>query len=263
MSDESIFADLPREGETVEEVLNSVDKEVQAVEEEVKAETEVPAESQTEKEKLDLPDESILKKNSAWEEMRIAREEAEAKAQELEARLTALEKGDNNTEREVRKSEFVSSLVGDNEDVAEKWEKEKHSLKEQLKQELVQDQIDAQRKEQEQKEYWANWTQKKLGEVEAEFKVDFKADQSLKNELSKVMLDYSPTDEEGNLDYHKGMKIVTELRKVQVQEETQKTQVKKNIADATVSKETSVQTNKGFVTSNDIRGRDWRSFANN
>ena len=241
---ESLLAEIPREGEDIETALDSVDKELQE---------EAPAESLLEK--LELPDESVLKKNSAWEEMRTAREEAEAKAQELEARLSALEREDS-----PEKSEFVKSLVGENEDVEKVWAKEKESLKEEVKRELVREQLDAQNKEREQKEHWARWTNERLSEVEKEFKVDFKTDESKKNELSKIMLDYSPTDEQGNLDYRKGMKILNELSRVKQAEETQKTQAKKDIADATVSKETSVQQNKGFVTSNDIRGKDWRSI---
>lgn len=245
---EGFLADIPLEGgaQKIEDALDSVDKVLQE---------DKPAESPTEK--LDLPDESILKKNSAWEEMRTAREEAEAKARDLEARLSALEKEDI----EVEKSDFVKSLVGENEEVEEKWAKEKISLKEELKQELVREQLDAQRREQEQKEYWAKWTDERLSEVEKEFKVDFKSDESKRNELSKIMLDYSPTDEQGNLDYRKGMKILNELSKVKEVEETQKTQMKKNVADATVSKETTAKQNKDYVTTNDIRGKDWRSWA--
>jgi len=245
MNIENIFADVPREGESIEEALDSVDKELQ----EETTEESTPAESQPENE----PD---LRQNSAWKELREARELAEAKAQELETRLKALESQD----KTIEKSEFVTSLVGDNEDVAEKWEKEKENLKEEVKRELIREQIEAQEKEQQEKEHWTKWTEERLSEVERDFKVNFKDDESLKNELSKVMLDYTPTDEQGNLDYHKGMKLLTEMKKVQAQEETQKTQVKKNIADATVSTETSVQQNKGFVTSNDIRGKDWRSI---
>lgn len=246
MNEDTIFGDVPREGESLEQVLDSVDKELQG---------EIPAESPSEK--LELPDEAILKKNSAWEEMRTAREEAEAKARDLEARLSALEKNDP-----VEKSDFVSSLVGDNDEVETKWALERQRIKEETKRELIQDQLDAQKKEQEQKEYWSKWTADRLAEVEKEFNVDFKADESKKNELSKVMLDYSPTDEQGNLDYKKGMKILTDLNKVKEIEESKKTQVKKDISDATVSKETGTQSNKGFVTSNDLRGKDWRSWVN-
>ncbi len=249
MSD-NLLAEIPLEGETIEQVLDSVDKELKE---------EAPSESLPEK--LALPDESVLKKNSAWEEMRQAKELAETEARSLREKLNVIEK-EWDVEEVPEKSEFVKSLVGDNEDVDKVWAKEKESLKEEMKRELVQEQLDAQRKEQEQKEHWIKWTSDRLSEVEKEFKVDFKADESKKNELSKIMLDYSPTDEAGNLDYRKGMKILTELTKVKDSEETQKIQVKKNIADATVSKETSVQQNKGYVTSNDIRGKDWRTWVN-
>ena len=242
----SLLAEVPREGESVEDVLNSVDKEL---------EVEKPTESQTEK--LELPDEAILKKNSAWEEMREAREQAEAKARDLEARLSALEKEDS----PVEKSEFVSSLVGDNEDVEAKWAKEKENLKEEVKREMIQDQLNAQKKEQEDRERWIKWTNDRLSEVEKEFNVNFKTDESKKNELSKIMLDYSPTDEQGNLDYRKGMKILTELDKVKMTEKHISTQVKKDIADATVSKETSVKPNKDYMTSQDFRKKDWRSMV--
>lgn len=237
---DSIIANIPLEGESVEDALNSVDKELQE---------EKPAESLPEK--LDLPDESILKKNEAWEEMR-------KKNEALETRLKALEKEKEET-IEVEKSDFVKSLVGENDDVERKWAEEKITLKEEMKRELVQEQLEAQKKEQEQKEHWTKWTNDRLSEVEKEFKVDFKADESTKNELSKIMLDYSPTDEAGNLDYRKGWKILSELNKVKETEKNSVTQVKKNIADATVSKETSSQQNKEYLTSQDLRGKDWRS----
>lgn len=248
MDKDSIFGEVPTEGQSIEEVLDAVDKE---------QEVEKPAESPAEKEVLELPDESVLKKNSAWEEMRVARETAETKARELETRLSALEKEDS-----PEKSEFVSSLVGDNEDVEAKWAKEKISLKEEVKREMVQDQLDAEQKAKEQKEHWANWTNDRLSEVEKEFNVDFKTDESKKNELSKIMLDYSPTDEQGNLDYRKGMKILNELDRVKVTEKNASIQVKKDIADATVSKETSVKKNKDYYTSQDLRGKDWRTIVN-
>lgn len=248
MEENSLLAEVPREGETIEDVLNSVDKELQV---------ETPTESQTEKpiEKLELPDEEILKKNRAWEEMREARELAEARALDLEQKLSAIQK-----EESSEKSEFVASLVGDNEDVEAIWAKEKERLKEEMKREIVQEQLDIERKAKEQEEHWTKWTQDRLTEVEKEFNVDFNRDESKKNELYKIMRDFSPTDEQGNLDYRKGMKIYQELNKTKEMEDKSKTQVKKDIADATVSKETSVNKNKGFLTSQDLRGKDWRSL---
>ncbi len=184
MSDGDLLAEIPREGETPDDIFSSVDKELQE---------ETPAESLPEK--LDLPDESILKKNSAWEEMRESREAAEAKARELEERLQALEK-----EEVAEQPEFLTKMIGENEEVARDWLKEKATIKEEVKRELVREQIEAEKKEADTKAYWLNWTDERFKEVEKDFKVDFKSQPSLKNELAKVMNDYTPTDEQGTLD---------------------------------------------------------------
>jgi len=241
MDDDNLFANSPHDGQTVEEMFNpTVDKE---------EEVEKPAESQTEKE---LADEAhFLKQNEAWEKMRLDKEA-------LEARLEALEK--TNVREEVEQPEFLTDMIGKNEDVARKWQEERQRIKEEAKQEIVQDQILAQQKEAETKEYWNKWTQDRFNEVEKEFKVDFKSDATLKNELAKVMTDYTPTDDQGNLDYRKGMKLLTDLKKSQAQEEQAKMQVKKTVADATVSRETSTKETKGYMTRNDLRG-GWRSIV--
>lgn len=244
--EESDIANIPREGETAEEVFDSVDKELQE---------EAPADPQPEKpEKLELPDTHVLKQNETWEKMRKDNEA-------LQERLEKLEKGDDNV-IEVEESEFVTALVGENAEVTKKWHDEKQSLKEEMKREILQEQIDAQKKDEEQRQYWLKWTDDRLSEVEKEFNVDFKADESKKNELSKIMLDYSPTDEQGNLDYKKGYNILTKLNKINDMAKSESTQVKKNVADATVSKETSVQKNKDYLTSQDLRGKDWRTVIN-
>lgn len=244
--EDNIFAGAPHEGQTLEEVLNpTVEKEL---------EVEKPAESQTEKEieKLELPDEenlAIQKRNSAFEEMRESREQAEAKAQDLEARLKALER-DKET---VEQPEFLTEIVGKNEDVARKWQQERENLKEEVKQELVQAQVEAQKKEAETKEYWNKWT-------EDQFKKVGVKDQNERNELAKIMNDYTPTDDKGNLDYEKGKKLMLDLKKAQTKEEEVKVQVKKNIADATVSRETSTKETKTYLTRNDLRG-GWRGLV--
>jgi len=248
--EENIFADVPREGQTLDEVLNlGVDKELQGDE---------PAKSLPEKEKevekLDLPDESILKKNSAWERMREEKEESDRKLQELESKLQEVLESKREENKEIEQPEFLTKMVGKNEEIARGWQQEKELLKEEVKQELIQAQAEAQKKEKEAQEYWTKWTAERFHEVEKEFNVNFTAEPSLKNELAKIMTEYTPTDDKGNLDYKKGMKLLTDLKKYESKEETQKTQVKKNIADATVSKETSTKTDKGYVTRNDLRG---------
>ena len=57
---------------------------------------------------------------------------------------------------EVEKSDFVKSLVGENDEVEEKWAREKISLKEEMKRELVQEQLDAENKAKEQRNIGLN-----------------------------------------------------------------------------------------------------------
>jgi len=253
--EENIFADAEREGQTLEEFLDQ---------HEDSAKEEVPQESQaekTEEKKVEKPKEEPepdLKKNQTWKEMREENERKEKALEELNARLAELEK-----QTKVEKLEqpaFLTDMIGENEDVARKYQEHERSIIERAKKEFLEEQ----RKEAEHKkaesEKWIKWTADRLQEVEKEYNVDFKANESLKNELSKVMIKYSPSDEHGNLDYRKGMEILNDLKKVSVEVETQKTEAKKKIADATVSKETNARQSKEYMTSNDFRNRGWRSL---
>lgn len=241
MEEDNFFADIPREGQSLEELDQDVDKELQE---------ESPAESQTEEEEPDL------KKNDAWREMREAREQAEYRAQQLEERLQALERG----EETIEQPEFLTDMIGENEEVARKYRDYEQTFKERIKQELIQDQINAERRQQEEEDRLNKWRDDNYAQIEKENKVDFSKDESLKNELAKVLIEYSPTDDQGNLDFRKGWKILTDLKKVSVSEQSQRTQIKKNIADATVTKDTSTKDTKMYLDTNDLRGKDWRSL---
>lgn len=246
--EDSIFAEAPHEGETPEEFFKddteSVDKEL---------EVETPTESQAEKEEVDL------RKNDTWKEMRLQLESERQAREELANRLQEIE-SKGRVDEPVEQPEFLTKMIGQNEEVAKDYRSYETELKERIKQELVQEQISAQHKEQEQKEYWNKWTAERFAEVETEFKVNFKTEPTLRNELAKVMTDYTPTDSQGNLDYRKGMKLLTDLKKAEMREQGDKVQVKKNISDASVSRETSAKQTKDFLTSKDMRG-GWRSIV--
>jgi len=245
MNEDSIFADIPREGhETIEEVLDSVDKELQE---------ETPAESQTEN--IEQPD---LKQNETWKRLREERDAERQARAELEARLEKLESS-RQADEPIEQPEYLTDLIGENPEVARKFRNYEETLKEQIKRELANEQASQAQAEQAEAQKWAKWTEERFAEVETEFKVNFKSDESLKNELAKIMFEYSPTDDRGNLDYRKGMKILNSLKAVDVKDESIRTQTKKNIADATVSKETSTKPNKDYLTNQDLRG-GWRSM---
>jgi hypothetical protein len=240
MEEDNIFADIPREGQSLEELDQDVDKELQV---------ETPAESQTEEE----PD---LKQNDTWREMREAREQAEQRAYELEQRLLALERGNE----DIEQPEFLTDMIGENEEVARKYLEHEQSLKERIKAELIQDQIDAENKRQQEADRINKWRDDNYAMLEKEHNVNFSKDENLKNELAKTLIEYSPTDDQGNLDFRKGWKILTDLKRVAASEQSQRTQIKKSIADATVTKDTSTKEDKRYLDTNDLRGKDWRSL---
>ena len=235
--EESIIAGFAREeGEDIEEVLDSVEKQTQE---------EAPAESQAEKEEVDL------KKNDAWKKMREEKEESDRRASELEARLQAIEK-DRVKDEPVGQPEFLTDMIGENQEVARKFRAHEEELVVRIKAQLVQEQADAARKEKEQLDYWNKWTDEQFVKVGI-------SDDSEKNELRKIMLEYSPTDDKGNLDYSKGKKILDTLKEKDVKEDRDRVTAKKVIADATVSKQDDAgKKDKGYVTSAELRNRGWR-----
>ena len=237
---ENMFDDVPREGETVEEFLEKLSPDGDN-------EVEAPAESSAEKTEAEVLDlqESELKKNARWEEMR---EELQA---EREAREELANKLKEFETRETEQPEFLTDMVGENETVAKNFAKYRQEEREIIKQELIRDQQEAQAKEQEQREHWQKWTQDQFDKVGAK-------DENTKNELSKIMIDFSPSDDQGNLDYSKGMKILTSLKEANKADDKEKIEVKKAIADATVSRETSTTEKKDYVTSADLRKYGWR-----
>ena len=104
--------------------------------------------------------------------------------------------------------------------------------------------------EQEQKtkesEYWNNWVGDQVQSLKDEgLKFD-------KNELMKVMYDYKPTDDEGNLDFRKGYEIMEVLKK----KDPEKTEARKKIADE--GKDSKGEpANKKWKTPDDLVGVGW------
>lgn len=250
---DNIFAGVAREDEDIENVLDQiVDKQPQ--------EETTPEESQTQKAEIEAVD---LKKNEAWKEMRQTLETERQAREDLEQRLKDIE-SQKTVNQSIEQPKFLTDLVGENAEVARSYYEHAQALKEEIKREFYQEQQQLVENQLKEKERWDKWTKDRLSEIESEYKVDLttpneKGENNLKNELAKVMLEYSPSDDQGNLDFRKGMKILTDLKKTETREENQKVQVKKNISDATVSKESSSKETKDYMTAADFRktGR-WR-----
>jgi len=84
-----------------------------------------------------------------------------------------------------------------------------------------------------------------------------------RNKLLKVMLDYKPTDDDGNLDFYKGYELYEKLESKQpsgVNPDKTKTKIKKSIASQTVKKSNSSD-NSGVISSQDVRFKSFSQLA--
>lgn len=252
-NNEDFLADFPQEGQNIDEVLDTLADGIKQEEATAESLTEKASEEET---KDEVPTESKedLKKNDTWKQMReeleferAERVKAQEEARKLETRMQEIV-----VNKQSSQPEFLTDLIGENPEVASKYQSHVSLLKEEIKRELIEEQVSQARKAQEEKAYWDKWTNEQFEKVGA-------TDENIRNELGKIMRDYTPTDEQGNLSYEKGMKILNDLKKAQIAETEVKTQVKKNVADATVSRETNTSKNRDFVNQHDLRklGSGW------
>lgn len=84
---------------------------------------------------------------------------------------------------------------------------------------------------------------------------------SFRNELSKVAVDYQPSDDENNISFRKAFDIL-ELQKLRKQpDKTGQVDRKKEIADKTMDKGKSEADKKNFKTSFDLAGKSFRDLV--
>jgi len=143
--------------------------------------------------------------------------------------------------------DWFKELYGDN-DIAwkkyDQYEKEKESR---LEQKFIERQEKVKQEEQSNIAKWNNWVEGEIVKLQGEgLKFD-------RNELIKTMLDYRPSDENNNLDFHKGYKIYEMLRG---KEDPAHSLARKQLADTT-TKVSGEQKTKDYMTAADLRHRSW------
>jgi len=139
---------------------------------------------------------------------------------------------------------------------AETWAKFKQLLpamdKESLRREVV-DEMKAQAKSEDtSNQKWTDWINSEVKELkDAGERFD-------KNALLKVMEDFTPSNEEGNLDFKKGLKIL----QMQKDDKSEAKAEKKKIAAQTTSESTAETSKSKIPTSKDLRNVDWNDLIN-
>jgi hypothetical protein len=220
---------------------------------------DTPSESLTEKQTTDETsaneeDNIPFHKHPRWiereNELKELKERDEANAREIAELRSMTEPRDNTGDEEI--PNWFSELYGDNLTAWKAYSQHEQARTEEIENRiLARQQQEAEKAIQEQQK-WANWVEDEIKSLEAEgLKFD-------RNKLSKIMLDYSPTDADNNLDFHKGYAIYEAL---EGKPDNATSEARKQLADTTTT--TSIKGEpvpKDYVSSAEIRNRSWGSL---
>lgn len=222
----------------------------------IEPKVEEPKTEEVKKEGEDTPkDENIpFHKHPRWIErenelqvLRKFKEEATPKLSEIDEIKSRL------PEEKVVVPEWFKTLYGDNEQAYKQYAEHHQNEVNEIEQNLIQRQEDQRQKATQEAQKWDKWVGDEIGKLRDEGK-EFD-----ENRLKKVMLDYSPTDSNNNLDFQKGYKIY-EVLETKV-DNTAKSEARKQLADMTVRSSKGEKEKKDYMTSNDLRNKSWANIV--
>jgi hypothetical protein len=147
--------------------------------------------------------------------------------------------------------QFLTDMVGDNEQVAKSFNQYERDLIEKAKFEFSQEQERKIQAQQQEEQKWNNWIDDQVESLKEE------GHQFDRNELLKTVLDYRPTDQNNNYDFKAALKIL-QLQKPK--ESNKSVAAKKAIADTTTSGSQGESSPRDYVTAKDIRNIGWSSL---
>lgn len=160
-------------------------------------------------------------------------------------------------------SDSFRELFGDNQIAWEKYYKEQQQIQAQIEQRILERQQQEKKQEQDNISKWNNWVSEEIVKLQTETGIDFTTENDVlpngdktnseRNALIKTILDYRPTDEQGNFDFHKGYKIYEALKG---KGNPVISQERKQLADK-MTKTSGEPKKKDYMTAHDLRGKSW------
>lgn len=199
-------------------------------------------------ENTDDEDKVPFHKHPRFKELIEERNELRRQFEELRTTVDTVQQKIVPQNQEETIPQWFKGVYGD--DVAmwkdyQSYEQEKLSK---MKESIYQEQQDSQKKYEESVKRWEGYSKDQMQALEDEGK-SFD-----KNELMKVVLDYQPTDKQGNFDFKKAYEIL-ELKKM-ADHDPVKSAARKNLAASTTSNNKGEPKEKDYMTSDDFRGKN-------
>lgn len=235
-------------------------------------EAEIPSESQPENEpEADKPEEGDntpnednipFHKHPRWiereNELRTLREEKEQMARSLDElnsfKEEVSEKLSKTDAQDSDIPEWFSELYGENQVAWNKYQQHEQAKEAELEERFINRQIQEQQKAQEETNHWNKWVEDGInGLVAKGHKFD-------RNELIKTMLDYRPTDENNNLDFDAGYRILEATKANKDVPDSAKSTARKQLADTTTKSTGGEKKQKEFMTMGELRNKSWNQL---
>lgn len=240
------LADIPSDGLELKDIQKEEEKETPAEspaekkpEEEKEEKQEQKPEENSEEDKIPFHKHPRFKE--LVEEKNQYKQELDKLREEVQSQISEIKESRSGTKIPA----WFTELYGENETAWNKYQEHDKENREEIKREL-RDEIQREQKEKEESaNKWNNWIEDQINSLKEEGK---KFD---RNELMKVMMEYKPSDENGNLDFQKGYQIMEVLKK----KDPEKINARKEIVDEGNSK-AEPQAKKWF-TPDDMRGKGW------
>jgi len=264
MDDNDFFASVAKEGSDPFSQLDTQE--------------ETPADSQPENVDVDKPTEPVTEsvpeeekpipyhKDPRWKKQREdlqaekeAREQAEERARLFEEEVKNLRSGNR-----ANQPEFLTDLIGENEVVAQNFQKYEQNLRQSILEDLRKQQDVERQQAKAIEEKSMNWVNQNLDELSEETGITMRTSTGELTPTAKGLLElineFPIDDGRGNLDIKKGYEMYQKLREQEQFLQSQKAQARKDIADSTISKDNSGKSQRDYVTQNDLRGKGWNSL---
>lgn len=228
-------------------------------------EKDTPEESTTSKEpEADKPAEGVntqddnvpFHKHPRWiereNELKELRERDEATAKELAELKTLTAETSKRLEPTSAIPEWFIELYGANEVAWRKYSEHDRAQRDEMKREVLAEQEATRQQQTQEAAHWNKWVDTEIDKLKEE------GHTFDRNKLIKTMLDYRPTDEQGNFDFKRGIEI---YKLNESKDDPAKSQARKELADATTrSPGSGGSKKKDYMTAGDLRHRSWANL---